>query len=392
MTPAETEMSEHAVFSESGDLRRQSPREAAATRIAGVGSAMPKYCYSQGAITNALKQLWAEKLDRPELLDRIHSRTRVASRHLAFPLQRYAEFQSWGETNSAWMAVAEKLGSAALDDALRNAGIERHELDALFVVSITGISSPSLDARLINRLGLRSDIKRTPIFGVGCVGGALGLTRAADYTLAYPAQSAAILAVEVCSLTFQREDMSKANLVSTGLFADGAAAVIVAGAQSPVAHSRETCSCPLARPMPRILGCGSVFYPDSEDVMGWDVSENGFRIVLSPRLPDFIRTHLTGDVDKFLGKYALCRADIGNWVIHTGGPKVLEAIQGTLCLHARDLERSWNCLRRFGNLSSASVLLVLEDVVANEPPDPGTLGVLLAMGPGFSTEMILLQW
>jgi alkylresorcinol/alkylpyrone synthase len=384
-------MSEQEVFSDGGVWRRQSLRETAATRIAGVGSAAPKYCYSQGAITNALKQLWAGKLDRLELLDRIHSRTGVASRHLAFPLQRYAEFQSWGEINSAWLEVAEELSAAALDDALRQAGMERHELDALYVVSITGIASPSLDARLINRLGFRSDIKRTPIFGVGCVGGALGLTRAADYTLAYPAQTAAILAVEVCSLTFQREDLSKANLVATGLFGDGAAAVIVAGAQRPVAHSCESYS-PLTRPMPEILGCGSVFYPDSDDVMGWDISENGFRIVLSPRLPDFIRTHLAGDVDRFLGKYALRRADIGTWVIHTGGPKVLDAIQGTLGLQERDLERSRDCLRRFGNLSSASVLLVLEDVIGNEPPDPGTLGVLLAMGPGFSTEMILLQW
>jgi len=354
----------------------------------GVGSAVPKYRYSQATLTNALKRLWADKLDNPELLDRIHARTRVASRHLAFPVQRYPEFRSWGETNSAWIEFAEELGSEALDKALRNAGMSRSELDALFVVSITGIASPSLDARIINHLGLRSDIKRTPIFGVGCVGGALGLTRAADHTLAYPTQTAAILAVEACSLTFRPDDLSKANLVSTGLFADGAAAVIVTGSGKAIGDGDRS----LSGVAPEILGSGSVFYPDSEDIMGWDISENGFRIVLSPRLPDFIRSRLAGDVDEFLAKYDLCRVDIGNWVIHTGGPKVLDAIQDTLDLSHGELDRSWDSLRRFGNLSSASVLLVLEDTVSTRPPPPGTLGVLLAMGPGFCTEMILLRW
>jgi alkylresorcinol/alkylpyrone synthase len=384
-------MTYQEVLADNGEARPRQ-RSEARMRVAGVGSGAPKYCYSQGAITNALKDLWGGQLDKPELLDRIHARTAVASRHLAFPLQSYPQFRSWGETNAAWLEVAEELGAAALDAALRNAGMARNELDALFVVSITGIASPSLDACLINLLGLRPDIKRTPIFGVGCVGGALGLTRTADYTLAYPAHSAAILAVEACSLTFQKDDLSKANLVSTGLFGDGAAAVIVAGTKAPVIGRRETSQDLLAQSGPEILGCGSVFYPNSEDVMGWDISEHGFRIVLSPRLPDFIRTHLAGNVDAFLGTYGLCRADIGNWVIHSGGPKVLEAIQDTLELRDSDLERSWDCLRRFGNLSSASVLLVLEDVVTNGPPASGTLGVLLAMGPGFCTEMILLQW
>ncbi len=150
--------------------------------------------------------------------------------------------------------------------------------------------------------------------------------------------------------------------------------------------------CPRARSGPKILGSGSVFYPDTEDVMGWEISESGLRIVLSPRLPEIIRNNLRGDVDGFLGEHGLSRADVGSWVIHTGGPKVLQAIQGTLGLSDCDLDRSWDCLRRFGNLSSASVLLVLEDVVMNHPPAPGTYGVLLAMGPGFCSEMILLQW
>jgi alkylresorcinol/alkylpyrone synthase len=219
------------------------------------------------------------------------------------------------------------------------------------------------------------------------VGGALGLTRAADYVLAYPGHVAALLAVEICSLTIQRNDLSTANLISTGLFGDGAAAVIVAGAERSADPARAG-----APAGPHIVGCRSIFYPDSEDVMGWDISQEGFRIVLSPRLPEIIKRHLAGDVDAFLRSFGLARADIGNWLIHTGGPRVLEAIQSALGLCDHELDRSWECLRRCGNLSSASVLLVLEDTIMQYRPAPGTLGVLLAMGPGFCSEMILVRW
>ena len=304
----------------------------------------------------------------PDVLARLHSRVGVEHRHLAFPLERYSEFVSWGETNAAWLEVAEELGVRAIDAALCRAGLSRDDLNALFVVSITGIASPSLDARLINRMRLRSNIKRTPIFGVGCAGGAIALSRAADYTLAYPDHTAALLSVEICSLTIQRDDISTANLIAAGLFADGAAAAVVRGsaAKPPAIVSHAS-----SRNGPRILGCGSVFYPDTEDIMGWDISENGFKIVLSPRLPDLIRDNLAGDVDAFLANYELRRADIGNWVIHTGGPKVLNAIQDTLGLQDGDLDQSWDCLKRFGNLSSASVLLVLEDVLMNHCQRPG---------------------
>ncbi len=351
---------------------------------------MPAYRFSQDMITAAFKSYWNGKLRKPELLDSFHSRVGVENRYLAFPLERYTQFASWGETNKAWLEVAEELGIRAIDAALDRAGMSRRDLDALIVVSITGIASPSLDARLINRMRLRPDIKRTPIFGIGCAGGAVGLSRAADHVLAYPEHNAAILSVEICSLTIQRDDLSPANLIAAGLFGDGAVAAVVRGAKT--ADSPSTGSRSSAHEGPQILGCGSVFYPDTEDIMGWDISEKGFKIVLSPRLPDLIRKNLAGDVDAFLEKYRLRRPDIGKWVIHTGGPKVLNAIQDTLYLRDRELDQSWDCLKRFGNLSSASVLLVLEDVLANHRPANGTYGVLLAMGPGFCTEMILVRW
>ena len=358
-------------------------------KIASVARAMPEHRYSQESITAAFKAYWLAQLRSPERLDQFHSRVGVDHRHLAFPMERYQEFASFGETNAAWLQAAEQLGAQAIDAALDRAGLSRPDLHALFVVSVTGIASPSLDARLINRLRLRPDIKRTPIFGIGCAGGAIGLTRAADYVLAYPHHNAAILAVELCSLTIQPDDLSPANLIAVGLFADGAAAAIVSGAKT--GHPSTASRAPV-REGPRILGTGSVFYPDSEDIMGWDISEKGMKIVLSPRLPELIRKNLAGDVDAFLARNGLRRSDIGAWVMHPGGPKVLNAIQDTLQLEDGALDRSWDCLKRFGNLSSASVLLVLEEVQMNHAPEPGTYGVLLAMGPGFCAEMILLRW
>lgn len=377
-------------------IAARTPRYITATtaplaRIAGVASALPPHRYPQSAITAALKRLWRGQLERLEALDRIHARARVDYRHLALPIERYAEISTWGEMNAVWIDVAQDLGARAIDQALEQAGLRRRDLDALFVVSITGVASPSLDARLINRLRLRPDIKRTPIFGVGCVGGALALSRAADYTLAYPHHTAAVLSVELCSLTFQRNDLSAANVVSSGLFGDGAAAVIVAGEQVRMAPRNGTAANVTAC-SPRILASESVFYENTEQIMGWDISGDGFKIVLSPELPALIRRTLANDVDAFLGRHGLARDDIGSWVIHTGGPKVLDAIQDALSLGDGDLAPSWDSLRRVGNLSSTSVLLVLEDVIDNHAPPPGTLGMLLALGPGFCSELILLRW
>jgi alkylresorcinol/alkylpyrone synthase len=353
-------------------------------RISGIGSALPENCYPQETLTRALKQYWGEKLEKPEQFERLHAHMRVATRHLAYPMSRYVDFETWGDTNAAWFEAAQEMGERAIRRALDDAGLSTQDLHALFVVSVTGVASPSLDARLINRMGLRSDIKRTPIFGVGCVGGALGLTRAADHALAYPGQNAAVLAVEACTLTLKRDDVSTVNQIASGLFGDGAAAVVVSGTDAAAAQAKDA--------GPEILANGSFFYPDTEGIMGWEISEEGFKIVLSPLLMDLIRRNLGRDVDAFLARHGLTRGDVGSWVLHSGGPRVLEAMQTALSLTEQDLRLSWESLRRVGNLSSASVLMVLEDGLKNDRPAPGTLGVLLAMGPGFCSEMLLLRW
>lgn len=349
-------------------------------KIAGVASKFPEHRFNQKEITDALSAYWGAKLGpRAALLERLHSRAGVKSRHLAFPFERYRQFKTWGETNRAWFEAAEELGAGAIDAALGQAGLTPGDIDALYVVSITGIASPSLDARLINRMGLRPDLKRTPIFGLGCVGGAVGLARAADYVLAYPRQIAVLLSVEICSLTMRRDDLTTVNMIATGIFADGAAAVVVGGAQRPSVG-------------PEIIDHRSVFYSRTEDIMGWDISEEGFAIVLSQKLPTLIRDNLAGDVDSFLAAHHLTRRDIGSWVFHPGGPKVLEAVEAALDLRERELRLSWESLERIGNLSSGSVLCVLEDTMNRHRPPAGTIGLVAAMGPGFCSELILVRW
>src|SRR5579864_2909646 len=198
-------------------------------RIIGAGSAFPGNVYKQQEITSALKETWQSQLENPEVLDRLHSRCGVERRHLVLPLEAYDRVTTWGQANDLWIDAAQTLGRDAICRAITPLGILPRDIDALFFVSVTGVASPSIDALLINRMGLSPNIRRIPMFGLGCVAGAAGISRAADYVKAHPSQLAVLLSVELCSLTLQREDLSVANLISASLFGDGAAAVVVAG-------------------------------------------------------------------------------------------------------------------------------------------------------------------
>jgi alkylresorcinol/alkylpyrone synthase len=347
--------------------------------ILSTSTAFPPHYYSQREVVDALLAFWGGDQQIAAVLERLHLRTGVDGRHFSRRLDEYAALDTWGKVNNVWIEVAEELGERAIDCALKQAGLRREQIGAIFFVSVTGVASPSIDARLVNRMGLHRNIRRNPIFGLGCVAGAAGLARAADYVKAHPDQVAVLLSVELCSLTWQRDDLSVANLISSGLFGDGAAAVLVAGAEVP-------------RRGPRILANQCVFYPDTEDVMGWDISEQGFRVVLSPDVPKVVRENLGRDVDAFLATQGHTRRDIGTWIMHTGGPKVLDASAESLGLEREALEVSWEALRKVGNLSSASVLVVLDEVMKHRRPAPGTKSVLAAMGPGFCAEMLLLEW
>lgn len=349
--------------------------------IAAVSTAFPPNYYDQKTILAALSKRWTGAGDGSSLalVERLHRNVKVHGRHLALPIEEYDRISTWGQANDAWIRVATDLGEEALRGALDRAGLQAEDVDAIIFSSITGISTPSIDAKLVNRLRLPARVKRMPLFGLGCVAGAAGLARAADYVRAFPDQVAVLVTVELCSLTLQSEVRSVPNFIASGLFGDGAAAAVITGADRQARG-------------PRILATRSVFYPDSEDVMGWKVSEKGFGIILSADVPNVVRRHLRADVDAFLSEQNLTRDDIRTWVCHPGGPKVLQAMQESLDLPADALAITWDSLSRVGNLSSASVLVVLEEVLREHSPPPGSHGLLLAMGPGFCSELLLLQW
>jgi alkylresorcinol/alkylpyrone synthase len=354
--------------------------ELALPAIRAVGRALPPNRVTQEEITKTLRALWAERGPGVHRLEDLHRGCQVDSRHLALPIAETLALDTFAEHNDAWQIAATALGAQAVADALARAELGPGDVDQMFLVTTTGIATPSIDARIADRLDLRADLVRTPIFGLGCVAGVAATARAAAALAARPDQVAVVLAVELCSLTFQKGDLSVANLVATGLFGDGAAAAVITGADRADGAA------------PRIAASVARRYPGTESVMGWRVTDRGFQVLLSAEVPGLIRKHLGGDVDAFLGAHRLTRHDIRHWIAHTGGPRVLDACQEALDLPAGALARSWASLAEVGNLSSAAALFVLADHLERGSPAPGDLGLLMAMGPGFCAELVLLAW
>ncbi|WP_067179321.1 type III polyketide synthase [Microtetraspora niveoalba] len=350
------------------------------TRIAAVQCVLPPNRYAQEEITDRLAELCPIPEDARPLLDRLHTSTRVRHRHLALPIEEYAKLDGFGAANEVYVDAAADLGAEAVAAALEAAGLDGSDVDMIIVASTTGVAAPSLDARMAGRLGLRPDVKRVPVFGLGCVAGAAGISRLHDYLRGAPRDVAVLLTVELCSLTLQRDDSSIANLIASGLFGDGAAAVVACGDERPGSG-------------PAVVATRSRLYPASERVMGWDVRDSGFQVVLDVRIPELVRTHLADDMRGFLSDQGLSIEDVTAWVCHPGGPKVLQAVAAALRLPDGALDVTWRSLAEAGNLSSASVLFVLRDTLSSpHPPPPGSPGVLLAMGPGFCSELVLLRW
>lgn len=339
---------------------------------------VPPQSYGQAEVTEAVAEIIGATGRTRAVLDRLHRNAGVEQRHLALPLESYPTLDGFTAANDAFIEAAVELGADAVRQALADAGLEPSDVDLLVSATVTGLAVPSLDARIAAVLGMRPDVKRLPLVGLGCVAGAAGIARVNDYLRGRPEDIAVLVCVEICSLTVQRDDQSAANMVASGLFGDGAAAVVLGG------ESRE-------RPALSVIETRSRMYPETERAMGWDVGGTGLRIVLGVEVPDLVRENLRADVDDFLARQGMSRADISWWVAHPGGPKVLEAMQEALQVDREALGVTWRSLARIGNLSSASVLHVLADTMRERPPTPGTFGMLLAMGPGFCLEMVLLQ-
>ncbi|WP_104108162.1 3-oxoacyl-[acyl-carrier-protein] synthase III C-terminal domain-containing protein [Nocardioides sp. 616] len=346
-------------------------------QILSVRGALPPQRYDQAEITDAFASVVARGAVDERLLRTFHANAGVAQRHLVLPLAQYAALDSFGESNDLFLTHAVALGAQALEDALKAADLVPSDVDLIISTTVTGVAVPSLEARIASVVGLRPDVKRLPLFGLGCVAGAAGVARLHDYLMGHPDQVAVLVAVELCSLTVQRDDTSPANLVASGLFGDGAAAVVAAGG---------------ARGGPvTVLDSRSRLYPDSMRTMGFDVGGTGLRIVLDAQVPAIVGRYVREDVDGFLADAGLSRADIGWWVCHPGGPKVIDALRDALELTEHDLALTRQSLSSIGNLSSASVLHVFADTLAQRPPRPGSYGLLMAMGPGFCSELVLLR-
>ena len=349
-------------------------------RILAVRSALPGNWCAQAEFTEAFAVKSRMSPAERSLLERLHAAAEVKTRHTVLPLDECGTLLGAEAVNDRYIDEATLLGEQALRTALDAAGVAAADLDLLIVTSVTGVAVPSLDARLIPVLGMRPDIRRLPIFGLGCVAGAAALGRLHDYLLAWPGQTAALLAIELCSLNWPTSGITAADMVAAGLFGDGAVALVARGDQDGDGTG------------PHVIASRSAVYPDSGDALGWRLSSDCFRIVLTTELPDVVERGLADTVTEFLAEHDLTIDDIASWICHPGGPKVLDAVQRALKLPDSAVAASRRSLAEVGNLSSASVLHILEMISDTERPPAGSAGLMIGLGPGVSAELVLLRW
>ncbi|MCQ6273934.1 type III polyketide synthase [Bacillus sp. V3B] len=357
--------------------------------IISVGEAVPPHVLEQKDVKNFSQELFSESFkDIDRLLKAFHN-GQVEKRYFVKNLDWYKENHTFSEKNDAFIDSAIQLGTAAITDCLNNQEflkreIACEEIEAIFFITSTGIATPSIEARLMNILPFSERTKRIPIWGLGCAGGASGLSRAFEYCMAYPKAKVLVLAIELCSLTFQRDDLSKSNLIGTSLFADGVACVLVTGDEVEIGQISLSAS------LPKIIATQSTMMRDSLDVMGWEVKNKGLYVLFSKDIPAIVEKWLKPNVSDFLQGYQLAIEQMNHFIAHPGGKKVLDAYVESLQLHPSMIELSLEVLRNYGNMSSVTVLIVLKQFLRRG--NPGEWGLCTALGPGFSSELLLLRW
>ena len=349
---------------------------AAPCTVAKTGTAVPEFTITRDDVKYYMGRVFDIPDRRLEAMMTIVDNANVSKRHSIFPLDYTIEPRPLSKTNNEYIEHSIKLGQEAAEKCLKNAGVPADEIDLLITVSCTGFMIPSLDAHLINRMGFRADVRRMPFTELGCAAGAMAVGRAADYLQAYPGNKVLIVSVELPSLTFQRKDISQANLISSILFGDGAAAVLVTGDD---------------RPGFKILTSETYTFPDSIDAMGFDLRDSGFHILLSKEVPDMIGGKIRGIVDGFLDRRGVAQKEIKGWILHPGGTRLLSNVEKELGLCKCDTQPSWDILRELGNLSSASILFILQEWLEKPRLQPNDIALAAAFGPGFSAEFLLLQ-
>lgn len=345
--------------------------------IHSVVTSFPKTYVSQEEICEEISNIWP---DKKKHVEQFHKSSQVGGRHLSIPLSEYKNLGDIGDRSRKWLDVALELQTNNVNNLLEKAGLRPEDISLIVSTTVTGLSIPTLEARLMNKIAFKPNTKRLPIFGLGCLGGVAGINRVNDYLKGHPREAVLLLATELCSLTFQFDDKSVANLVGTSLFADGSAAVLILGNDHPLAAKGEF----------EVLTGESFFYPNTERIMGWDIVSSGFQIVLSGDVPKIVVEHVKPNISDFLYGNRITLSDIGFMVSHPGGPKVLEKISEIADRPSEDFKHSWNSLAEKGNMSSVSVLHVLQKTIEDKKKS-NELGLMIAMGPAFCSEMNLIK-
>lgn len=356
-------------------------------KILSVSKVKPPHEIKQEQAVELTRALFRDKFSNIERLLRVFDTGDITTRNICMPLDWFKEEHDFEERNHLYIDHAIHFGVQAIElclegDSMLQTPVKPSEIDAIFFISSTGIATPSIEARIMNLLPFRDDTKRIPIWGLGCGGGAAGVSRAYEYCLAFPKANVLVLSVEFCSLTFQKDDYSKSNLVGASLFSDGVACALVSGEESSIRANK---------PMPKVLATVSKLMPDSEDVMGWAVKNNGLHVIFSKSIPSIITKWLGPFVHDFLSDNELTNDDISHFVAHPGGRKVLEAYEEALGFDQTKTDISRNVLRENGNMSSPTILYVLEEFMKTDPV-AGDYGLMAALGPGFCGELLLLKW
>lgn len=337
--------------------------------IRSIATALPPHRITQARAADVARQVHAGREDLLKLM-RVFTSSGVEERHLAFPEEYYAKPRSFDERNRDYIEQALILSEKAAKAALERAGVKPREVDHLQLVTTTGLATPSLDALLQSRLGLRNDVRRWPLFGLGCAGGAGALTRACDV----PGTSL-VVAVELCGQVFSGKATSPTDIIGAALFGDGAAAAVVGEGRGPRITARRT-----------------VLYEGTQHLMGWAFTGDGMRLLLSKEVTDFIGERLKPVIEAFLKDQKMSQKDIAHWVLHPGGRRIIETYHSAFGLTEKDLRWTKGSLARVGNLSSASILFILSDLMDSRTPKPGDRGLMCALGPGFASELLLLEW
>jgi alkylresorcinol/alkylpyrone synthase len=345
--------------------------------LMSLATAVPPHALKQTDAEEIARRLFADRFEAFDRLSAVFANTGIRQRYLAQPLDWYFQPQGWPERTAAYLETAEALFVEGASAALAAAAIQPSEVDTIVTVSSTGIATPSLEARVLGRMGFRSDVERVPVFGLGCAGGVTGLTLASRLAAGRPGSTVLFVTIELCSLAFRLDQLTTANIVATALFADGGAACVLRSGED-------------AGPW-RIEGGGQHTWPETLSVMGWDVDPSGFGVIFSQMIPPFVRLRMGEAVEGILGRLGLERSDIGRFVCHPGGAKVVQALEGALGLDQGSLDVEREVLADFGNMSAPTALFVLERVLKRPPPKlPNQRLFLSALGPGFTASGLSL--